>query len=116
MDDRYDQNFAMKSGDSAVLELMVTGPDGQPLDLTGAALTWGLGTIGAPPLVTKTSGGGGGVLVEDPATGLALVSLAPADTAGLAGNYAHELQVVAADGAVSTPLAGTAHILADLIP
>lgn len=115
------QDCALVSGDSRTLQFIVTDADGAPADLGDVtAARWGCarkradGAFILPASLIKTLDGG--VAIASAAAGVIEVTLAPADTAGLAGGrYHHELEVTGAGGAVSTLAMGTLTIVEDLL-
>lgn len=112
------QDFSMHSGDNRDLQVTIKDAAGAVVNITGAALTWALskgnGSDGprGTALVTKTVGSG--ITIVDGANGRADIVLVPADTEALAGDYYHELQLVAG-GSSSTVLYGTVTILKNLV-
>lgn len=106
------QNFAMVSGDSKTLDIGIVDGDGVAVDVsTAPAIAYQIAASpAATALVTKTLASGITV-----ATSTVSVTLAPADTASLAGVYYHELQVTDAGGRVFTALSGYVTIERDLI-
>lgn len=109
MASQYEQHFSMVSGDDKTLSITVTDSAGDAVDLTGASASWALGKQGQAALVIKTG------TISAPATGVVTIALEPADTAALAGNYYHEMQVTDASGNVSTVAAGAVYIRADMV-
>lgn len=117
-------DFDMHSGDNRKLEVTVQSAAGTPVDITGATFKWQLskldaeGAIPLPksetPILQKDNGGLGGVAIITPGSGRVDVTLIPADTAALRGEYYHELQMVLG-GITSTVLFGKATIYRDLI-
>lgn len=74
--------FSMRAGDSRVLEITVRNAEGNAVDLTGATVTWQASTepFGAPSIEKNA-------VVTNAAQGILSVTLDPADTAALAGQY-----------------------------
>ena len=116
MPTKIGQNFEMRSGDDRVLKVTVTDADAGGLkNLTGATIVWRLSRkIGGPAVITKQSGGQG---IEIPVgtDGVFEVTLAPADTAGLRGDFVHEAEVTDSDGKKATVTVGRLTIHRDMI-
>lgn len=93
------QDFTATAGDDIEIEFDTDA------NLTGAAISWRLTGRGAT--ITKTIGSG--VTITDDTNGICTVTLAPADTAQLAGTYYHELQATVGGGVV-TLATGVANI------
>ena len=111
------QNFSMFSGDDKLLRVTITDANNGdlPFNLTGTTSTiWKAGrTSSSAVKVTKTLGSG--ITITDAVNGILEITLTPADTAALQGDYYHELQIVDASGKKRTVLAGTASIDDDLV-
>jgi len=114
------QDISLHSGDSRVLRVTVTDENAAALDITAAVFIWALSKKDAEtvspkgtPIVTKTMAVGSIEITNAPG-GVIEITLAPADTAALAGEFYHELQMTL-DGAISTVLYGQATIVKDLI-
>lgn len=107
---------SMYSGDSVSIAVTVTDSStGAAVNLTGATMTWALAdTAGATARLTKTSADGD-ITVGGASSNVATVTLTAADTAGLAGVYVHELQVVDGDGKTYTVYQGTLRITPDVV-
>lgn len=87
----------------------------QALDLTGASLWFSVrrSLRDADPLIQKTVGVG--IVVAAPVSGLATISLSPADTAALApGPYVYDVQVKEPSGRVTTIVQGVLDLAADV--
>ena len=100
------------SGDTASLIVRIVDENRKPLDVSGAiAVTYELAeSVGGTALITKT------LLDGIVITGSTItVTFGTADTAGLSGDYYHELQITDANNKVFTPIRGTVTIEADLI-
>lgn len=113
------QNFDHWRGDSKHISIPVKDEDGTAIDLTGGSARWWLGksasATGSGVLVKKSSGAG---LTLSQVNGFwtALVVLDPEDTQALRpGSYYHELEIIDADGAVSTVTTGTVNIRPTMI-
>lgn len=107
------QDFTLVSGDTLALEIVITDPTGAAVDLTtAAAITWLLiDRRTRQPVITKTLADG--ITVGEIYQNVIIVNLAPADSAALAGLYAHELEVRDHAGGVWTPVQGMAQVAAD---
>lgn len=99
----------MVSGDSKVLEIEIGDDDGVSVDVTGANITYAIADRAIR--VTKQTGGQG-VTIDG---SLVTVTLSPADTAGLAGVYSHEMEIVDMEGNVSTVLRGQVGIARGIV-
>jgi len=114
-------DFEMHSGDHRDLVVTVKDEAGALVDISGATMRWHLSKLdssGSRPgpkgaaLVQKSVGSG--IVLTTPASGVATVSLLPADTASLAGEFYHELEMVLG-GKTSTVLFGKVTVLKDLV-
>ena len=94
-------DITMTRGDTRTLTLTLTDAVGDPYDLTGAAVTLTVGDLFAKTV-------GDGIVVTTPATGVATITVAPADTetAGNRRSYPYDVEVIFADGTVITPVLG----------
>ncbi|MDR7237106.1 hypothetical protein J2Y02_001717 [Neobacillus drentensis] len=96
------QNFSMYAGDSKSIIIPVTKDDGSPLNLTGAAVKWGVRK--------RESSTTNDILKESPAITVSgseiTISLAPVDTETLTGSYYHECELTDQQGNVSTLFVG----------
>ena len=116
MDQAMDQqNFEMFQGDSKDLVVTVSDAAGQPVDLTGASIKWRAAPAVDSAVATISKATGSGIVITDAVAGEFTVSLVPADTQTLDGEFYHEAQVTDAAGAVSTVLSGHLTILPALI-
>lgn len=102
------QNFSMISGDTKRLEVTIQDADGAEVDVTGAAVTYVIADSAVR--VAKTTDDG---ITIDGA--VVTVTLDPADTAELAGVYAHEMQITDPSGNVGTVMIGEVSIAKDII-
>jgi len=93
--------ITMTRGDTRTLTLTLTDADGDPYDLTGAAVRFTVEGI-----VDKSLGDG--IAVASPATGVAVITINPADTENANGrhSYPYDVEVTFADGTVITPILG----------
>ena len=114
------QDISLHSGDSRTLRITINDDAGAALDITGATIKWQLSKKAADSVEPKgafiLSKGttSTGIEITDATGGICEVTLAPADTEALAGEFYHELQMTL-DGSVSTVLFGQATIVKDLI-
>lgn len=113
-------DFALtaKRGDTIKVRVTVQR-DGAPVNLTGAlfwltAKRW-MHQSDADALIQKSSAGGA-VVVAAPATGVAIITINPDDTAGFTDSLQlHcDVQMVEQNGTVSTVALGTLTVLADV--
>ena len=95
-------------GDSWEQSGALTDIDGNPLAISGAAITWKLDdVIGRSNLIMLTSACGGGIAIADIDTAAILVTAPPSQTAAIgASTYRDWLRVTLADGAVLTCWSG----------
>jgi hypothetical protein len=112
-------DFSMFQGDTRRLNFSLKRQDSSPLDVTGATLRWQASRLKAPgvfsstPLLTKTETDG--VAILDPYNGLVTVTISPADTINLSGNFYMELETTDASGDVATVFTGEFQIKKALI-
>jgi hypothetical protein len=99
----------MVRGDTRTFTIALTDADGVAIDLTDAAVAFSVS--GA---FTKTTGDG--VVVSDPTSGIALVTVEPADTDWMRGRSARrfDVQVTMSDGSIRTPISGRFVVLPDV--
>ena len=92
---------------------------GAALDLTDATFIWALSKKASDSVAPKgtsilSKSIGSGIAVTDVPNGILEITIDPADTDALAGDYYHELQMTQG-GNISTVLYGQATIVKDLI-
>lgn len=83
-------DLAMVLGGFKQFNDTISKADGTAQDITGWGLSFVIHRYGDPGtvLLTKTNAGGGGIIVNLPATGVLLTTFNPTDTAGWApGSY-----------------------------
>lgn len=104
------QNFSLFARNDLDVEFDI-GPDDTGTNLTFAQeLTWKAYSqiLGVPdtstPLISKAPGAG--ITIDDPLLMKLTISLANQDTNGLAGNYYHEIRLVADHGRITTLTTG----------
>lgn len=103
-------NFVMYAGDDKTLQVRVTDPDGEAVNLTAAAIKWQCArSLGKASVIFKSTSSG--ITLTDPADGQFEVTLEDGDTEDLAGTYQHEAQVTFSDGTISTVLSGTMKVI-----
>ena len=97
--------FFAFAGDTITINTQVLNPDGSPFDLSGVTgINYVLASgYGQPAMVTKTLGNG--ITITAATSGMYTVTLAPADTAGLVGNYLHASTLLTS-GNVNTVFSG----------
>lgn len=108
-----DQDFTMYAGDSRTLTIAVVDGDGAAVDLTGATIEWGLWSETDPAtlLISKSTSSGIAILTQSGDTlGKCRVTLSPANTSALQGDYRHEAEVTDGAGNISTTTTGKATI------
>lgn len=113
-----DQDFSMYAGDSRTLTIAVVDGDGAAVNLTGASIEWGLWSDADATtlLISKSTSSGITILTQSGDTlGKFRVTLAPADTSGLQGDYRHEAEVTDGAGNISTTTTGKATISASRV-
>lgn len=113
-----DANAPFIAGDTRTVQATVEQSAGAPFNLTGAAIKWQVfamsgGTFTGSPIISKSVGSG--ITITNAAGGIFQISLASADTTGLAGTYYHEAEVTMPGGIVHTALTGTITIKAGAI-
>lgn len=112
-------SFEMFAGDTMRMNFAITDAStGNELDLFGSTVRWQMSrakTVGfsSTPILSKTEGDG--LEIVDAFGGLILVRLAPEDTEGRSGVFYHEVELIDADGDVSTAYSGTFTIKKALI-
>jgi len=96
----------MHQGESKTLD--VTEQDG--MDISSQDIEWILADeVGDTPEVTKTTSGGG-VTITDGGNGKFEITLDPADTEGISGQFYHESRIDDGAGTESVLFTGEAHI------
>ena len=105
------QNFSLHAGDDVdPITVAVKDTADNVINLTGAAIVWGVATRpvndfdGMPRKITKTVGAG--ITITDAAGGIFKIDIDSADTLALFGSYWHQARINLA-GAKSTVLTGT---------
>ena len=102
-------NFSMFAGDDKTIQVTVTDPDGDPVDLTSATIKWQAAkSLGKASAISKSTSSG--ITITDAANGEFEVTILDTDTDDLVGTYQHEAEVTFTDGTKSTVLSGTMRI------
>jgi len=94
--------LTMTRGDTRTFTVTMTDAVGAPFDLTDADVAFSV-----EDLFSKSVGDG--IVVADPETGVAVITVNPADTEGVEDrrrSYRYDVQLTLADGSVKTPLRG----------
>ena len=98
-------DFNMVAGDTKTLVVTVKDSSGNPVNIAGAAILWRASrSIRKTAALSKEVNDG--IVISDGPNGQFTVSLDPADTDDMHGEYYHEAQVTALDGTISTVLRG----------
>jgi len=108
-------DFSMHSGDDLVLEVTVKDAAGTVVDISGASGTFGIGKLDSSGNPKGSSLAAPAVAITDGAAGKLSVTIVPANTESLAGDYWHELQLTDAATKISTVLYGTLTVQKDLV-
>lgn len=89
-------------GDTLIFEVAITDTSGDPVSLSGASATWGVGKVsrGAVGDAVFTKQSGGGVLLS---SNIAEMTLLPGDITE-PGIYVHQLRITLEDGSVFSPV------------
>jgi hypothetical protein len=104
-------SFEMFAGDTMRVNFTITDAStGNALDLFGTTVRWQMSRakpvgFSSTPILSKMEGDG--LEIVDSFGGTILVRLAPEDTEGRSGSFYHELEIIDADGDVSTAYSGT---------
>lgn len=101
------QNAVVYAGDNAALNYAITDETNNPLNLTGASLTYTISVVdGSAAIITKSTSGGGVTITNAPG-GLLTVFLTAADTINQQGELWQQLVMTDTNGVVSTLSTGT---------
>jgi hypothetical protein len=107
-------DHTMTQGDTLALDFDSVDEAGDVVSLIGATIRWQLSKASRKTaLISKEIGAG--ITVTDAAGGLYTVLLEPVDTLDLQGTFYYEVEVVDADGRVSTVRRGEIEIERGLI-
>lgn len=111
--------LSITRGDTKAFTISLTDDDDLPLDLTDMAVTFTAKRsrfdADADAVIAKTVGDG--IVVDDPDSGVVVLTLEPSDTASLAARphrLFYDVQVVDVLGVVVTPLADILEIQPDV--
>lgn len=108
---RQDITEHFYAGNTKTIQVTIYNLNGTRKELTGAELTYVIVTDAGLIVVAKSSANGiGEIEVSDPANGIAIVKLIPADTTSLAGTYRHQMNVVDSGGVEETVMVGKVSI------
>lgn len=106
-------DYTMARGDTKVIAVTVTNTDGSPRDLTGATLflTCKVSPADDAPFFQKTVSG-----VNDPAAGVAELTIEPTDTASITSYavYVYDVELLEASGQTTTVQSGKLTITLDV--
>ena len=99
-------DFTMTAGDTKTLSVTVTEKaDASATDISGAVIAWKLAqTLRGGVLISKSTVSG--ISITSGSRGTFDITIDPADTASLLGDYYHEAQVTFSTEKVSTVLKG----------
>lgn len=103
------QNISnLYSGRTSIINITILDQNGNPYSLAGGAAWWSFGQgPGLAPIVSKNTGNGGIVLINNSGTYTAQITLNPQDTVSISGGpYYHELVVQDQFGDVVTTTTG----------
>lgn len=109
------RDFSMFAGDDLTLTVTVKETDGTATTITSAAISWKASKSNSKTAAITKSTAAGGVTITNGAGGIFTVSLDPADTTSLEGDYIHEAQITFSNGDVRTVLRGVMTIEPELI-
>lgn len=103
-------DISIHQGDTYTKVLTVTDDAGDPLNLTGASLTFALKAFMGSVVLTSN------LALTTPASGIATLELSAAQTAALTAErvYRYEVEVVDATSKVTTPIEGLACVAGDI--
>lgn len=107
------QNIEFWSGDDFEIDMAVTDAGGDPLDLTGSTVRWGLASAYDPRevLLTKSSANSGEIAITNMTGGLCKVLLTSVDTSAFGGEpYIQEAEVIEPSGNSVTIMTGSVFI------
>lgn len=111
--------LSMTRGDTKSFTITLTDDDGLPLDVTGMSLIFTVKRsrfdADADAVISKEVDDG--IVVDDPTTGEAVLTIEPGDTSGLAARthrLFYDVQVVDGAGVVITPLSDILEIQPDV--
>lgn len=103
-------DLSLIRGDSSELSLTLTDNAGDPYDLTDATVI-----MTVDDLFEKSIGSG--ITVDDPTSGVAAITVDPADTEDAPDArcaYRYDVQVTLSDGSIKTPVRGLFVVIPDV--
>lgn len=108
-------NISIKQGDTFTRMLTVTDEDGDPIDLTGATLTFHLRALGSAADAADAIDPAPTLTLTTPLAGIATLTLTAAQTAALTprATYLYEVECVDALLNVTTPVDGLCYCAED---
>lgn len=104
------QDFVLYQGDTKILRVEVFDTEGNPKNIAGASILWGMYVFTQPQIVlTKSTSGG--ITITDAINGIFEVQIDSADSLDLEPDfYGHEAEVTDIAGNVSTIFTGTVEV------
>lgn len=92
---RVNESISMFSGETKVIYDTIVDSDNNntPLDLNGFSIKFLVHDKGEQKILKTIQNGG--VVIEDASAGICKITLLPADTQNLSGNYSFEVRVTA---------------------
>ena len=106
-------DFVTRSGDTFVIKATTTDKAGAIVNISGAAIKFGLYTVvDNGEVLTKTVGSG--IVITDGVIGLYEVTVDAADTAALAGRHFHETEMIVSS-TTRTVMVGVVNIKTDRV-
>lgn len=118
---KKNQNVAMISGDHHTITITIRDEDDVVVDITGFTIWWWAsrlsksGSFSSTKSIEKDNDLVGGLAITNPAGGIVQVSLVPASTRDLSGDFHHEAQTKDLSGNISTVTIGLLEIDRDLV-
>jgi hypothetical protein len=103
------QNFTMYQGDTKIVDVTTYDEVGAVLNLTDGILNW-VFYKRYPENIVLTKTTASGIALIDPTNGIFRMTLNPADTEGLLGEYNHECELTDTSNNISTLLVGKVSI------
>lgn len=109
----------MVRGNTRTFTIAVTAVGGVgPFDLTGCTMWFSVRAFAAAPdYVFQKKTGGGGIVIATPASGVAVITVQNADTAGLPSSeqqLVYDVQLKTTDGSIVTLSRGTLIVQPDV--
>lgn len=99
------QNLELYRGKDRIIEVIVYDGAGVPLDIDGYSFTW---VVYKPitGVISLTKTVGSGIVITIPSDGVLEITLVPADTLSLLGQYNHEGEITTPGGKQDTIFTG----------